>query len=180
MTDDFGVGMGDSFAAGEAAPRAAEKHPEVLSIEDIITFRLRRLVLIGEREGHLWSNALFDLSLNEWRVLALVVARAPARAADIAEFLLMDKSQTSRLVKSLAGKGLITMLEDSADRRAHVLELTVQGAEVYHGMMAEVLRSNEEVLAPLSKDEVAVFSGMLQRLIDHNFAILQGRISTGE
>lgn len=179
MSDDFDVSGGDSVPKSGGMAPVGGKHPDVLTIEDVITFKLRRLVLIGEREGHLWSEDLFDLSLNEWRLLALIKARMPARAGDIADFILMDKSQASRLIKSLQSKGLVMTGEDPDDGRALMLELTPEGDEVYRGMMAEVLRSNEDVLAPLSPEEIVQFSDMLQRLIDHSYDHLERQIRHG-
>ena len=88
------------------------KHPPVNSIEDVITFKLQRLVSIGERAGHHWSEDMFSLSLNEWRMVALVKAREPARAGDVSDLLMMDKSQASRVIKSLLSKGLIESAPD--------------------------------------------------------------------
>ncbi|MBM1555652.1 winged helix-turn-helix transcriptional regulator [Sulfitobacter mediterraneus] len=179
MSDDFNAARGDSVPNGGGMLRSGGKHPDVLTVEDVITFKLRRLVLIGEREGHLWSEDMFDLSLNEWRLLALIKARMPARAGDIADFILMDKSQASRLIKSLQSKGLVVTGEDPDDGRALMLELTSEGDKVYNSMMAEVLRSNEVVLAPLSAEEIVLFSDMLQRLIDHSYDHLEGQIRRG-
>lgn len=149
------------------------KHPAADTIEDVLTFKLNRLVTINEREGHRWSEDLFGLSLNEWRVLALVQANAPVRAGDMASLLLMDKSQLSRLIKELQGKRLIKSKPDSHDARAVVLTLTSKGSDLYDDMLAEVLRQNELVLAPLSAEEVILFDNMLNRLTAHNLSMLE-------
>ena len=89
-----------------------QRHPPIQSIEDVIVFKLARFVGINERLGQRWSEALFDLSLKEWRMLALVQKRGPVRAGDLAELMLMDKSQLSRLVKSLSAKQLVATITD--------------------------------------------------------------------
>ena len=151
----------------------APKQPAVGSIEDVLTFKLNRLVTINEREGHRWSGVSFDLSLNEWRVLAVIQAKAPVRAGDVSALLLMDKSQLSRLIKDLQEKLFIKSKSDANDARAVVLTLTSIGTEVYDDMLAEVLRKNEQVFAPLSVEEVKLFDDMLNRLTAHNLSMLE-------
>ncbi|MGB3244792.1 MAG: MarR family winged helix-turn-helix transcriptional regulator [Sulfitobacter sp.] len=165
--------MNDSTAAVERAELPQRRHPPVNSIEDVIVFKLARLVGINDRAGHRWSEQLFDLSLNEWRMLALVQANAPVRAGDLAELMLMDKSQLSRLIRSLSKKRLIKSMPDKDDARAIVIEVTSKGQMLYEEVMAEVLRRNERVLEVLSPEEVAQFDRLLGRLIQHNLALLE-------
>ncbi len=167
MADNFHV----SFDAGEL-----RKHPEVHTVEDVITFRLQRLVAIGERAGQDWSQRMFDLSLNEWRLLALVKGRAPARAGGLADVLLMDKSQTSRVTKSLLNKGLIRSFPDPDDGRAIALEPTEEGVVLYRRVFAEVMRSNERILDVLSIDEVQALDVILRKLTEHSSDLLEARL----
>lgn len=151
------------------------KHPAVETIEDVITFRLNRLVAIGDRSAQLWSERLFDLSINEWRLLALVKSREPCRAGDISDLLLMDKSQTSRVIKVLHERDLLRSVPDERDRRAIILELTPAGVALYQDVFAEVIRSNERFLAVLSKSEVKALDGILNKLMVHSEDMLDDR-----
>ncbi|NNK16084.1 MAG: winged helix-turn-helix transcriptional regulator [Sulfitobacter sp.] len=161
-------------AVGGRAPIA--KHPAAATIEDVITFQLHILVAIGERAGQHWSERMFDLSLNEWRCLALVKARAPCRASDLADLLLMDKSQTSRVIKSLQKKDLIENMTDPADGRAITLEISQKGDALYKNVFAEVMNSNERILAPLTFEEVEAFEKTLKKLIGHSQDLLEVRL----
>lgn len=155
--------------------KSAGKHPAVSSIEDVITFRLHRLVTIGERAGQHWFDRLFGLKLNEWRLLALIVAYAPARASDMADRLFMDKSQLSRVIKTLQKKKLIKNATDPSDGRAVALKPSGKGKKLYAAVMEEVMRRNERVLAPLSAEEIQVFDATLEKLIAHNLQLLKTR-----
>ena len=164
----------NDFADRDGVPR--RRHPPVQSIEDVITFKLARFVGINERLGHRWSETKFNLSLNEWRMLALVQAHAPVRAGDLADLMLMDKSQLSRLIKSLEAKKTLKSKPDPHDARAVVLSLSTKGQLLYEEVLAEVLRRNENVLAALTEDEIAVFDGLLSRLVRHNEQLLALRM----
>ena len=152
------------------------KHPPVMSIEDVITFQLHILVAIGERAGQQWSERLFGLSLNEWRLLALVQARGPCRAGDLSDLMLMHKSQTSRVIKALLRKELIQNMPDPSDGRAVALRTTGKGAALHRDIFAEVMRSNERVLAPLTAEEVKAFDLVLKKLIAHSHELLEARL----
>ncbi|MFC6639596.1 MarR family winged helix-turn-helix transcriptional regulator [Sulfitobacter sediminilitoris] len=134
------------------------------------------LVAIGERAGQHWSERMFDLSLNEWRLLALVKARGPCRASDLADLLLMDKSQTSRVIKSLQKKDLIQNMADPTDGRAVVLKISQKGNALYKDVFAEVMNSNERILAALSVEEVEAFEKTLKKLIGHSQDLLEVRL----
>ncbi|WP_161634084.1 MarR family winged helix-turn-helix transcriptional regulator [Sulfitobacter noctilucae] len=172
----LGNGMSGALDKSAEDSEGPRKHPFAKSIEDVITFRFKLLVAIGERAGQHWSERLFDLSLNEWRLLALVKARAPTRAGDIADLLVMDKSQTSRVVKTLLTKGLVQDRPDTEDGRAHVLELTEKGEALYEPVFEKVLKSNERVLATLTAEEVRMLDSVLDKLIDHNRDLLDKRM----
>jgi DNA-binding MarR family transcriptional regulator len=168
--------MADDTITAVFAAREGGKHPQVSSIEDVLTYRLRRLVTIGERAGQQWSEGMFDLKLNEWRLLALIVAHAPARASEMANLLFMDKSQLSRVIKALQVKNLIQNATDPRDGRANALKPTGKGKKLHASVMEEVMRSNERVLAPLSPQEVQAFDAILEKLTLHSQALLEARL----
>lgn len=80
-----------------------------LNVEDFLTFRITRL-----------SNALrtdltkrcledFNLSLPEWRLLALVARFGPLRFSELTVRSGMDKGQVSRTLRVMAKRGLTKM-----------------------------------------------------------------------
>lgn len=158
------------------AERQGSKHPAASTIEDVITFQLQVLVSIGERAGQDWSERMFGISLNEWRVLGLVKSRAPCRASDLAELLLMDKSQTSRVIKVLQKKDLLRTLPDPDDGRAIALRLSTEGEALYERVFDEVMGSNERILSVLSPEEVVAFQNTLKKLISHSKDLLELRL----
>lgn len=167
--------MPDDSVFDDPAKESRPRHPPVETIEDVITFRLQRLVMIDERAGQDWVARLFGLTLNEWRLLALIRAHAPVRAGDMAVLMYMDKSQLSRLIKSLQAKKLIKNATDPGDGRAVALKPTKRGKLRHDKVLQEVLRRNEDMLSPLTRAEVAVFDGLLERVLEHNAALLMAR-----
>jgi len=165
--------MTDQMNTEQDDPVQPAKHPPVETIMDVVTFRLARLVAINIRAGQHWTQRLFDLSLNEWWLLAVTFAHKSVRAGDMSELLVMDKSQLSRLIKALVAKNLIKSAPDPEDARATVLSVTARGRALHDEVLQEVMRRNENVLAPLSREEVLQLSNLLARLTDHNAQLLQ-------
>jgi len=108
-----------------------------------------------------------------------VQAHEPVRAGDMAGLLLMDKSQLSRLIRSLTAKGHVKTMPDKEDARAIALTLTQKGTALFEQIMTEVMRRNEGVLAALDAQEVVQFNGLLDRLLNHNMGLLETRQREG-
>ena len=157
----------------EHLPPRVLRQPSIGSVEDVLVYKLARMVAINERNGHRWSRQRFDLSVNEMFVLGLVQAHGTLRAGDLSELLVMDKSQLSRLIKALTTRKLLRNRPDRKDARAIALSLTAKGEKLFGEVLREIARRNENVLAPLTPEEVATFDGMLDRLIAHNLMLWQ-------
>lgn len=61
-----------------------------------------------------------------FKVFTTIALEGPVTATAVAEQLLVDKSQLSRMVADLESRGLIVRSPDPADRRAQLLEATEQ------------------------------------------------------
>ncbi|APE42197.1 hypothetical protein BOO69_01305 [Sulfitobacter alexandrii] len=167
--------MSNDFDTSGAFEDRQGKHPAVAGIEDVITFKLHTLGVIGERSGSHWSETMFDFTLTNWRVLAVIRAHQPTRAGDVAEILLMDKSQLSRVIKQLKAARLIVDTTDPDDGRAVALKLTAKGTTLYHRIMEHVMERNELVLAPLTSQEAETLSRLLDKLIAQSRVLLESR-----
>ena len=104
----------------------------------------------------------FDLSITEWRVLA-ILGRYPALSAgEVAERSAMDKVAVSRAVASLLGSGRLRRAVDDSDRRRSVLSLSARGRRVYEQVAPLAKRHEERLLAHLTEEERV----WLDRIID--------------
>ena len=87
----------------------------------------------------------FDLSIPEWRVLA-VLSRYPGLAArEVAERTQMDAVAVSRAVTRLLRNGRLRRTKARADRRRSVLQVSAEGAAVY-GRIAPLALQYEQAL----------------------------------
>ncbi len=144
-----------------AAPGSAHGRPLVLG-----RFTPYRIVALGHAISGRLARAYADenLTIPEWRVLA-VVAQADALAArDVVGKTPMDKMTVSRAVASLEGKGVIVRLQSEADRRVNMLSLSPSGRALFDRVAVLALGFEDELLAGLSVDERAAFDQLLAKL----------------
>ena len=119
--------------ANSAKKAVGEKiHPEILSVTDALSFRVARFSLLNERLGGMNFQKRLGVTLNEWRVIGLTEALAPATVSDVRKMLLMDKGQLSRSVRGLVARGLLLTHPSPEDPPAVTLSLTANG-RVLHG-----------------------------------------------
>jgi len=79
----------------------------------------------------------------------------------------LDKSQGSRAVVSLVGKGLIEKRQQKQDARAFDLSLTEKGRLVYEEVVALITHRNEIAMRTLSAEEQQNLINLMNK-IQHN------------
>lgn len=70
------------------------------------------------------------IELQEWRVLAALLARGPCRLGDLAALTAIEISTLSRLTGRMAGAKLLDRAREDGDRRAVKLSLAARGRQV--------------------------------------------------
>jgi DNA-binding MarR family transcriptional regulator len=139
-------------------------HPGIHDIRDLLTFRIAMLAAASDRVGQRWLSDEFDLRILEWRVLGIVAALEPVRFLTVAETLLVDKGQLSRLVKSLGERGFIDTETDSDDQRTIRLRVSEQGRAIHARVLARALERNERFISALEPEELGTLFALLDKL----------------
>lgn len=143
-----------------------------LNVEDFLTFRLTRL-----------SNALrtnltkryleeFNLSLPEWRLLALTTRFSPLRFSELTSRSGMDKGQVSRTLRELTKRGFIKMkiaksrVSRSTEALAApvVVTVTAAGKNLHRTVMPVARKRQVEFLMTLSEAERVTLYATLDKL----------------
>ncbi len=138
--------------------------PDVIDLPNFLPYRLA--VATDAVSGRLARRYReeFDLSIPEWRVMA-VVARFPEISAnEVAERSAMDKVQVSRAVAQLLRSGHLDRRADAADRRRTMLSLSSSGQEIYRRIVPMARAYEQDLFARLSDREVDILMQALVRL----------------
>jgi len=94
-----------------------------------------------------------DLSVPQWRVLAVLAETPDLAANQVAERTAMDKVMVSRAVRGLLRAGRLSREVDPADRRRATLRLSKRGRRVYHAIVPAALGLEAALLAGMDAGE---------------------------
>ncbi len=138
---------------------------EVLVLEDFLPYRLSILSNRVSRAIATRYAKTFDLTIPEWRVIAVLGRRPGLTAKEIAEATEMDKVAVSRAVAKLVDSKRVAARADREDARRQILSLTSQGESVHARIAPIALASEQKLLSALNNDERQQLNGLLDRLL---------------
>ncbi len=153
----------------KAALREAD--PDIVSddfkLEDYLPYRLSvAATRVNRLMSHRFAEA-YDISIPEWRVLAVVGRFGVLSPSVVGERSGMDKVKVSRAAASLVARGLLKQSQDPSDGRGRLLRLTRKGAGVHQGLMPIARSLEEELSQGLGRAEWATLQKALVRLDQH-------------
>ncbi|PJK09281.1 MarR family transcriptional regulator [Lysobacteraceae bacterium NML120232] len=106
----------------------------------------------------------FQISITEWRVLAVLGRYSGLSANELAERTAMDKVAVSRALARLVERGLISRSTHDDDRRRSVLSLSASGKRIHAQIAPLALQMERKLLAGLSRDEKQMLDALLDKL----------------
>jgi MarR family transcriptional regulator, transcriptional regulator for hemolysin len=112
------------------------------------------------------------LSPEQWFVLARVAQLEPVRQVALAEPVLGDPPNVSRLVDALVAHGHLERSADPADRRSWLVSLTKAGRALVTTLRRSSVRERQRVFDGLGEDELDMLAGALDRIDDNVRALL--------
>ncbi len=145
----------DDSAAGESAP---------LQLQEFLPYRLSVLTnKLSVTLAAMYADR-FELTVPEWRVMA-VLGQLPGLSADqVCAATEMDKVTVSRAVARLSDSGRLRRGTSEQDRRRSVLSLSAAGEEVYRQVIPLAREFEQEILAELGEEDRRTLDRLLKML----------------
>ncbi len=109
-------------------------------------------------------EALFGLTIPEWRVIAVVAENDGITQQGICTATRMDKVTVSRATIALVDRGLIARAPNDADRRSRLLALTKAGRTLYADVAPKALEFEQRILSSFPEGEIEKFMSMLRAI----------------
>ena len=139
---------------------------ELLVLEEFLPYRLSVLSnRVSRAIARRYAKA-FDLTIPEWRVIAVLGRRPGLTAKEVTEATEMDKVAVSRAVARLVSTKRAASRPDPADARRQLLALTREGESLHARIAPIALASEERLLSALDARERAQLEGLIDRLLD--------------
>lgn len=148
---------------------SAKRNPspaELLVLEDFLPYRLSILSNRVSRAIAARYAKTFDLTIPEWRIIAVLGRRPGLTAKEVAEATEMDKVAVSRAVSKLVDSKRVAARADREDARRQILSLTAQGESVHARIAPIALASEQKLLASLNTREREHLDALLDRLLE--------------
>lgn len=118
---------------------------------------------VSERVASVYKDA-YGLSVQEWRIMAVLGSTDGMTATDIVKRSSMDKVVISRALQRMKDRDLITQVAHPSDGRQVVLSLSDEGTRIFKDLVPKVRHVEEGILKDLSPDEINVLEELMQRV----------------
>lgn len=136
-----------------------------LILENFLPYRLAVLSNTVSTTVARAYDKRFNVSIPEWRVIA-VLGRFPGLSAvEVAERTLMDKVAVSRAVTKLIKNGRIDREFADADKRRSILNLSEEGKKLHDEIAALALQFERDLLQGFSSEEMDNLNSIMERLL---------------
>ena len=139
-------------------------HRKPLKLELFLPYRLSLLSNMVSSTIAATYQDKFGISMQEWRIMAILAEYPDISADDICQKTQIEKSVVSRAVASLLSRHLITREFDERDRRRSILTLSKTGISVYDEVMPVAQSYEKTLMATLTNTEKKTLDILLSKL----------------
>ncbi|MGO4390329.1 MarR family winged helix-turn-helix transcriptional regulator [Variovorax sp. M-6] len=140
-----------------AAPAPAE--------EDMVFLKLVRVVNLTARPFQQRVGRQHQLTLNEWRAMAVLGGRPGLTATQVADLTGLDKMAVSRALAGLQSAKRLHRHEDPTDQRRSRLYLSSVGKALYAEVVVQAREREAELFAGVAAEELQRLNATLDKLI---------------
>lgn len=140
------------------------KNNTTIKLADFLPYRLSVLSNRISRAIESSYQKRFDLSMPEWRVMAIVADEQGLSAGEVAARAEMDKVAVSRAVTKLIQAKRLKRQFSKSDKRKSALFLSKSGQKVYEQIVPIAKGYEAEFLGKLSADDQVKLGQILRRM----------------
>ncbi|MNH08026.1 HTH-type transcriptional repressor NicR [compost metagenome] len=151
---------------------AASGKGEPQDLRDLVSFQLRQLSNLYTKNTASVYQRKFGLTMNEWRLIALINTAGSLSLNRLAAQAQFDKGLTSRIVLKLTERGMVQREPDPNDARGVALSLTDQGRQLVAEVFPEAVELNQQLQSVLTRAEREVLLQVLEKLTHQARAML--------
>lgn len=122
-------------------------------IRHLFSYNVQRLAALSTRIASLSIRPTFNISMHEWRAMAMLDYLGMAPLQTLAGRAGIQKSQMSRTVTALEAAGMIEREENTRDKRSTWLRLSPEGKALVREVLLASRDRNRNMLRALSEQE---------------------------
>jgi DNA-binding MarR family transcriptional regulator len=104
----------------------------------------------------------YDLSVSEFHALLTIQTRHPSCVSSLTEWMEMDKTRMSKVLRSLQDRGFIERTTDVSDHRIDHIHLTAPGVELANVLLSKLEEAGKVLLRDTPAPERLAFAHFLE------------------
>jgi DNA-binding MarR family transcriptional regulator len=142
-----------------------EPRTDELILEEFLPYRLAVL-------SHTVSSTIagvyeerFQVSIPEWRVIAILGRFPGLSAVEVAQRTMLDKVAVSRAVTKLIKNGRLDRQFADADRRRSILNLSAEGRRIHDEIAPLAMQFERDLLHGITDEDFQRFNLVMERLV---------------
>jgi DNA-binding MarR family transcriptional regulator len=135
------------------------------NIRELLAYRIHVVANTISRGAALRYRREFDVTLGEWRSVALLAGFGPLGLNELARKGGVDRGQISRIVTGLIARGLVSRTDEAKGKPVSLM-LTGKGRKLYEGLFEAAIDRDEIFIGALTSEERASFIAMLSKIFE--------------
>ena len=138
---------------------------EPQSIEDNVIYIVGEISrLAHKRVTHIFTANEYDVTVEQFGVLALLWYEEGVNQQHIANGLNRDKTTITRIINNMIKKSLIVKIPDQLDKRNKLIYLTEKGRSLQKDMIESTSVVYLDVIKNMSENEIKTVTVLLQKM----------------
>ncbi len=138
-----------------------------MSASDHISYAVTFVANLMSFGGRKDNVERFNLTVRQWRVIAIIGRMGPMTLSDIANTVHHEKSTLSRAAKELEKRGLLCKLPNIRHKLSPLISFTKEGQALYNEITPIHQIQSEKLTSILSDEEKKQLCDLLDKLQDH-------------
>ena len=145
----------------------SKSRPASLNLNEFLPYHLSIVTnKVSSSFAELYAEK-FNLTIPEWRIMAVLGQHSDLSADFVANKTQMDKVRVSRAVTKLLNKNYIRRTFSAADRRRSILSLSRVGYGVYTQVIPLARQFESRLVENMSGNELKQLNTLLDKLNIH-------------
>jgi len=150
----------------------------LLQLDEFFPYQLTHLqALVTDNIAQIYTGQ-FDLTRQQWRVLAVLGNNSPLSAKEISVQANLDKMPTSRAINDMLAQQLLIKSAHDGDKRSSLLSLTRKGQNIYQQLVPLALKREQELLSVLSHEEQLQMQRIFAKLAKQSRQLAEQDLAT--
>jgi len=137
---------------------------EKFELDQYLPYQFVKLAKKMADAGNAEFAAPFNVSLAEWRILAIIGQAGEISSRGLPSRTFMDKSKVSRALIKLEAKKLIARQPNNRDNRSAILRFTARGTELYNMLVRLAQNWEAELISIFDEKEYYALIESLAKL----------------